>query len=295
MKVLIFGGTGMLGHKLSQVLDEHFEVFATVRGGYDDIEHYEIFERTRTIENIDVVDHHAVSHAIKDLRPDVVINAVGVIKQLPTSKDVISTLSINSIFPQRLATLASEFGFRLICVSTDCVFDGEKGNYSEGDTPNALDLYGQSKRWGEVSGDNCLTLRTSIIGRELGSSHSLVDWFLNNRNGEVRGFRNAIYSGFPTVVFADIIRDLITNHPEMTGLYHVSSAPINKFDLLTLLNAAYKANVMIEPFDDLRIDRSLNSDKFRGQTGYLSPDWPRMIERMAADTTPYDKWKTQIL
>lgn len=293
MKILIFGGTGMLGHKLYQVLGEHFDVFATIRGNYEDAERYGIFAKDRIVEHVDVTEHDSIRRVLDAVRPNVVINAVGVIKQLPSSTDVISTLIVNSIFPQQLAMFASECGFRLICISTDCVFDGEKGNYTESDTPNALDLYGQSKHWGEVSGKNCLTLRTSIIGRELGTSHSLADWFLSNRNGKVKGFRNAIYSGFPTVVFADIIRDLIAKYPEMAGLYHVSSVAINKFDLLTLLNSAYKANVKIEPFDDLKIDRSLNSDQFREATGYVPPDWPTMIELMAADATPYDTWKTQ--
>lgn len=293
MKILIFGGTGMLGHKLYQVLGEHFDVFATIRRNYDDAERYGIFAKDRIVEHVDVTEHDSIRRVLDAVRPNVVINAVGVIKQLPSSTDVISTLIVNSIFPQQLAMFASEYGFRLICISTDCVFDGEKGNYTESDTPNALDLYGQSKHWGEVSGKNCLTLRTSIIGRDLGTSHSLADWFLSNRNGKVKGFRNAIYSGFPTVVFADIIRDLIAKYPEMAGLYHVSSVAINKFDLLTLLNSAYKANVKIEPFDDLKIDRSLNSDQFREATGYVPPDWPTMIELMAADATPYDTWKTQ--
>ncbi len=291
MKVLIFGGSGMLGHKLVQVLGEHFDVFYTLRGGFGSVARFEILPQAKCIENVDVASIEVVRDVIKALRPDVVINAVGVIKQKPSASDVITTLETNSIFPQRLASLAAELTFRLITVSTDCVFSGSKGMYSEQDVPNALDLYGQSKHWGEVSGENCLTLRTSIIGRELSSGHSLIEWFLGNENQTVKGFRRAIYSGFPTIVFADIIKRLITEFPELHGLYHVSSEPINKFDLLELVRDAYSVEIEIEPDDNFVIDRSLDSSLFCSLTGFEPIAWPEMVTLMANDRTPYTKWK----
>ncbi len=189
------------------------------------------------LTDVSVEEPESIRRAVETVRPDVVINAIGIIKQLPDSKNVITTLTVNSIFPHRLAELGRELGFRLISVSTDCVFSGSGGNYSERDIPDAVDLYGKSKNLGEVVADNCLTLRTSIIGHEIGSAHSLVDWFLSNRKGKVKGYVNAIYSGFPTVVFAGIIDNLIRDNPELSGLYHVSSDPINKYDLLNLINA----------------------------------------------------------
>jgi dTDP-4-dehydrorhamnose reductase len=221
----------------------------------------------------------------------VIINAVGIIKQLPSSKNVVKTLSINSIFPHKLVEVADRYSAKLIQISTDCVFDGEKGNYTEEDVSNATDVYGKSKNLGEIVGANCLTLRTSIIGRELQTSHSLVEWFLSSRGKKIKGFSNAIYSGFPTIVLADIIADLIHNHKDLAGLYHVSSEPINKLELLKLLNKAYRAEVEIKPFDDFRIDRSLDSSKFRQETGFSPASWEKMIERMANDPTPYQKWR----
>jgi dTDP-4-dehydrorhamnose reductase len=212
-----------------------------------------------------------------------------VVKQLPASQDVVHTLEINSIFPHRLAELTEEAGARLILISTDCVFDGKKGNYTEDDRPNALDLYGQSKHFGEVVAPDCLTIRTSIIGRELSGSHSLVEWFLSNRGGRVRGYVNAIYSGFPTIVFADIIASLIIEHSDLSGLYHVASDPIDKFRLLTLINEYYRADITIELFQDFKIDRSLDSTRFREATGFQPANWESMIERMAADETVYEK------
>jgi dTDP-4-dehydrorhamnose reductase len=291
MKILIFGGNGMLGHKLVQRFREQFDVWATVRGNSSEYDKFGFLPLERTIGHVDVDHPRDVHKVLEMVAPDIVINAVGIIKQLPTSKDVIRTLETNSIFPNRLAEFGKEFGYRLICISTDCVFNGEKGNYAEDDVPDAYDLYGKSKNLGEVSGENCLTLRTSIIGRELTTAHSLVDWFLSNRGKTVNGFVNAIYSGFPTSVFADIIATLITDHPELSGLYHVSSEPINKFDLLHLIKKYYHADIEIERFEDFRIDRSLDSGRFRNETGFRPIDWEQMVAEMASDQTPYYKWK----
>jgi len=281
----------MLGHKLVQVLGEVFDVKYTLRGSFDSVRRFGFLPQEGCIENVDVTSDHVLRETFQGFRPDVVVNAVGVIKQKPSASDVITTLETNSIFPQRLAALSAELGFRFITVSTDCVFAGTRGMYGETDAPDALDLYGQSKHWGEVTGENCLTIRTSIIGRELFAGHSLVEWFLGNKGGTVRGFRKAIYSGFPTIVFADIIRGLIAEQPDLSGLYHVSSDPINKFELLRLVGQAYSRNIEIEPDDDFEIDRSLDSGVFRSLTGFVPPAWPEMIRSMAEDPTPYDKWK----
>ena len=283
----------MLGHKLVQVLREHAEVWGTLRGGFADVEGFDLFEKQRCVEGIDIENVDSIRKPIDQLRPDVVINAVGIVKQIPSSKDTIRVLTVNSIFPHRLNELATEFGFRLFCISTDCVFDGRRGDYSETDAPNADDLYGKSKNLGEVLSDRCLTLRTSIIGRELQTCHSLVEWFLSNTGKSVKGFANAIYSGFPTIVLADIIRSLIFEHPELNGLYHVSSDPINKYDLLGLLNKSYGANIEIERDEKFKIDRSLDSTKFKNATGFLPASWEVMIGQMANDPTPYELWRKQ--
>jgi len=290
MRLLILGGNGMLGHKLVQVLGKQLEVWTSIRGRIQEIEHFGIFDPKRTIEDINVTDPAMVRKALELARPDVVVNAVGIVKQIPTSKDIVHTLLINSVFPHQLADLSREFRFRLISISTDCVFDGKKGGYGEEDETNATDLYGRTKSLGEITGENCLTIRTSIIGRELSTAHSLVEWFLSNRGKTVSGFVNAIYSGFPTIVFADIITDLILDQTNLSGLFHVSSNPISKFQLLNLLNQYYNAGVEVEPSEDFRIDRRLDSTKFKVATGFAPQAWEEMIERMAADPTPYDKW-----
>lgn len=290
-RVLILGGTGMLGHKLVQVFRDRVDTYYTIRGTYQELEKFSIFPAHGVVEEIDAMDFKTVRSAIEQARPTVVINAVGIIKQKPTSKNVTDVLTLNSILPNQLASLADEIGFRLITISTDCVFSGSKGMYTETDHPDACDLYGQSKRWGEVDSRACLTLRTSMIGRELKGHHSLVDWFLSQQ-GSVYGFANAIYSGFPTLVLAETILKIIQDHPELNGVLHVSSDPINKYELLRLINQETGSKVHIEKDTDFRIDRSLDSTRFRQATGFVPTPWPKMIARMISDSTPYDSWRT---
>jgi dTDP-4-dehydrorhamnose reductase len=291
MKVLVLGGNGMLGHKLVQVFQGKFDVWTTLREGFESYEKFGIFEREKTVCEVDAEKFETVRNAIEFIKPDVIINAIGIIKQLPSSNNVVKTLTINSIFPHLVAETAQKVNARFIEISTDCVFSGKKGNYSEQDLPDAYDLYGKSKHLGEVTGENCLTLRTSIIGRELLTANSLVDWFLSNRGKTVKGYVNAIYSGFPTIVLAEIIADLLIKQPKLNGLYHLSSEPINKFDLLSLIRDAYKADIEIERFEGFSTDKSLNSDKFRQETGFFPRNWERMIAQMANDITPYENWK----
>ncbi len=289
MKVLVVGGGGMLGHKLVQVFSREFDVFTTLRDTLDRYARFGIFDPAKTFEKIDVEDIGAIDAIFEKIRPDVVVNAVGLIKQLPNSADVIEALTVNSIFPHRLAQVAAKHGSRLICISTDCVFSGEKGNYTERDVPDAFDLYGRSKNLGEVTSDGCLTIRTSIIGRELRSEHSLVEWFLAKAGSTVKGYRKAIFSGFSTLELAEILTNVIREHPALYGLYHVSSDPITKFDLLGLIKSAYKIQIEVEPSDDVKIDRSLDSTRFREATGIIPAGLPEMIEDMAKDTTAYEK------
>jgi len=293
MKVLILGGSGMLGHKLVQVLDRRFEIWSTIRSTYNSVAAFGIFDRDRTIEGIDAMKFETVVRAIEISRPDVVINAVGIVKQKEMSKNVVTALSVNSIFPQLLIEIRKSFGFRFITISTDCVFSGSKGYYCETDAVDAIDLYGQSKHWGEVEDENCLTIRTSIIGRELGIGHGLLEWFIVHRNRQVPGYANAVFSGFPTAILADIIGEISESYPELSGIFHISSDPISKFELLSKINTRFGLGVTVEKFDDLAIDRSLDSSKFRRATGFQPLSWDEMIDAMAADPTPYNKWNNQ--
>jgi len=293
MRILIFGGTGMLGHKLYQVLGSQHRVHTTIRGAFTGVEAFGIFDRDHVIENIDAEDLSGVRRAIDTVRPDIVINAVGIIKQLSSDQNIVQTLQINAIFPHRLAELSLDFGFKLITISTDCVFDGKKGNYTESDVSDAIDLYGRSKSLGEVKDGKALTIRTSIIGRELAGSHSIVEWFLGHRGRSVKGFTKAIYTGFPAELFCSIVSDIIDVHAELSGVYHISSDPISKYELLRLLNAHFQADVEIVPSDDVIVDRSLNSARFRQATDFVPESWDEMIRKMADDLTDYDRFRSR--
>ena len=278
----------MLGHKVWQVLSKKFSTWFTVRAVPEAAIKAGILDPKWLIGNVDGVNVESVIQAIAALRPDVVVNAIGVIKQSAMVNDAVTAITINSLLPHQLAEACHSHGARLIHISTDCVFSGRKGRYVEADDADPGDLYGRSKLLGEVTASDCLTLRTSIIGPELNTCRGLLEWFLSNRGKTVHGYTEAIFSGFPTVIFANILADIIANQPTLRGLYHVSADPINKYDLLCLLREAYEISVQIEPVSDVRIDRSLDSRRFRLATGFVPSSWGEMVACMAADRTSSD-------
>jgi len=289
-RILIFGSTGMLGHTLFMRFSEgsNMNVFATARdtGGLSPWFAPEML--AKILGGVDADDFNSVQRAIHEVRPDIVINCVGIIKQLPNAKDPVISITINSLFPHQLAEVCKAIGARLIHISTDCVFAGDKGNYTESDRPDAVDLYGRSKLLGELDYPPCLTLRTSIIGHELKGKFGLIEWFLA-QEGKVRGFTNAIYSGFPTVEMARIIADFVIPNPNLEGLYHVSSEPISKYNLLKLVAERYSKKIEIDPHADFVLDRSLNSNRFRNATGYRPPSWQELVDGMYRDYVNHKK------
>jgi dTDP-4-dehydrorhamnose reductase len=285
IRILILGGTGMLGHVLFRYLFENTEhdVFATTRNLFEIKKYFSPELVSRFIQdNVDVDDFDSVIRVLTTVRPDIVVNCIGIIKQSPIATDPLATITVNAQLPHRIAKLCRGVGARMIHISTDCVFDGKKGMYTEDDIPSAGDLYGRTKLLGEVSYPHCVTLRTSIIGHELKSQYGLIEWFLR-QTGKVRGYKNAIYSGFPTIEFARIIHKYVLPMPDLSGIYHVSSAPISKFDLLFIVSEKYKKKLDIEPYEDFVQDRSLKSELFLKRTGYVPPDWPELVDAMYKD------------
>ena len=291
MRVLILGASGMLGHKLWQVCRDRFETWGTVRSSHGEYARYDFFDPERLLGGIDACTFSTVSRAFQIAKPNVVINAIGIVKQVSAARDPVTSIEINSLFPHRLAGLCQATDARLIHISTDCVFSGRKGMYTENDAPDADDLYGRSKLLGEVTGPSCLTIRTSLIGREVATAHGLVEWFLSNSGGSVRGYTNAIFSGLPTLVLSEVIAQIIDRHALLSGLYHVSSEPISKYQLLCLVRDAFHIPIVIERFPEPSIDRSLDFCQFRTMTGYVPTPWPDMVMAMAADGTQYDSWR----
>lgn len=281
MRLLVLGITGMLGGAMFRTLaagaDGH-EVVGTMRGMVPSYTHGSMGS-ARIVGGIDVEHHDAMVRIFSEVRPDAVINCVGLVKQLADASNPLVAVPINTLLPHRLAALCSLIGARLVHISTDCVFSGSRGNYLESDFPDAYDLYGRSKLLGEVDYTHAITLRTSIIGHEAAGTRSLIGWFLA-QEGRINGYRRAIFSGLPTVELAHVVRNFVLPRPELRGLYHVAAEPINKFSLLALVAEVYGKKIEIIPDDSLVIDRSLNGERFRAATNYVAPSWPTLIERM---------------
>ena len=289
-RILVLGGSGMLGHKLVQRLDPRFETWATIRGDTPAPAAARILDPARIVTGVRVEACESVDHALEQSNATTVVNAIGIIKQLDAARAAVPAIRVNALFPHELAAACAARGARLIHISTDCVFSGDRGSYIEDDIPDAHDLYGRSKLLGEVTdAQNAMTLRTSIVGRELQGALGLFEWFLSQRGGRVRGFSKAIFSGVTTVVLSDLIGDLIEREQQLSGLWQVSAAPIDKLTLLSELRDALRLDIEIDPDDSLVIDRSLDSSRFQSETGWRPPSWQTMLADLAADPTPYEE------
>jgi len=288
MRVLILGGTGMLGHRLWINLCRNYETWVTVRGSASSFPDHPAFPKPFVRSNVDGLIFDEVTRAFASIQPDLVINCIGLIKQIPTASDPVSSLSLNAMLPHRVSLLCRTAGIRMIHISTDCVFAGKKGHYTESDQSDAEDLYGRSKFLGEVSYPHTVTLRTSIIGRELQAQYGLIEWFLA-RQGTIRGYCRASYTGFTTDELSRIIINHVIPQPNLSGVYHVSSETISKYELLMLVNEAFGRKIVIIPEEKFICDRSLDSTRFRQATGYKPPSWSKMISELAKDSKFYDE------
>jgi len=281
-RILVVGATGMLGHEALRVLAADFEVWGACR------------ERRRLVDlgvpadwildGLDATDGAAAYALVERVKPDLVLNAVGIVKQLAAAKAAIPSIAVNSLWPHVLADACAVHGARMVHVSTDCVFSGSRGGYTEDDVPDAFDLYGRSKLLGEVTDrDNVVTLRTSIIGWQLGEPSGLVSWFAAHRAEPLKGFTRAVFSGLTTHALTDLIRDVILPDESLHGLWHVSANPIDKYTLLRELAGHLGWDVQLGPVDEPTIDRSLHSSRFRERTGWIPPSWDAMLAELAAE------------
>jgi dTDP-4-dehydrorhamnose reductase len=280
IKILVLGANGMLGNAVFQFFsaNSRYETYGSVRSQVSR-SCFPDHVLSNVISGVDVENHDSLIRLFSLVRPGIVVNCVGIIKQDPTANDPLIAISINSLLPHRLAKICTSIGSRLIQIGTDCVFSGDKGLYREEDLADAGDLYGRSKLLGEADYPNTITLRTSIIGHELSGARSLIDWFLAQK-GRVKGYRRAIFSGLPTWVVAQIIQDFVIPRPDLHGLYHLSAAPINKYDLLKQVGEIYRKDIQIIPDDQVVINRSLDSSRFQNATGYFPKSWPELIQLM---------------
>jgi dTDP-4-dehydrorhamnose reductase len=288
VKILVFGITGLIGSSLFRALSASplFEVFGTCRKDQDK-KYFSKRQQANIFSNIDVFNYEQILKLLKKNKPNVIINCIGITKHSPEINNRITTISINALWPHQLAKLASDVGAKVIHLSTDCVFSGMRGNYSEIDMPDAIDLYGRTKILGEVTYNNHLTLRISTIGHEIKSSYGLLNWFLLQKNA-CNGYSKAIFSGLPTIFFAKVLSDYVLPNEDLIGLYHVSAKPIDKFTLLKLIALEYQREIKVISDESLIIDRSLDGTKFASKTGFICPDWPELIKIMASTNGIYE-------
>jgi dTDP-4-dehydrorhamnose reductase len=295
MKILVLGGTGMLGHKMFQYLRRQVpDTWCTVRCAENDpwLRHMDLFTEGNVLGNVNVADFIRLEDLLMRHQPEVVINCVGVVKQRSDAKAAIPSITINALLPHKLAELMQRWGGRLIHFSTDCVFSGRKGDYSETDPSDAEDLYGKTKYLGEVATANALTLRTSIIGREITHFKSLVEWFLAQKHQKIMGYTRAFYSGVTTNYMAALVGRIIREQPGLNGLHHVTSSTINKYELLLLLREAFSVDVEISPDDSFFCNRSMCGHRFVSATGFQTPPWSELVAHLRADPTPYENWRS---
>jgi dTDP-4-dehydrorhamnose reductase len=289
MRVLVLGAGGMLGHKLMQRLAGDFEVTGTLRGDGEPYRNAKPLAGARLRLGVSADEISSVAAALDETRPDAVLNCIGVVKQRAAAKDPVTAIGLNALFPHKLAELCGGRGARLIHFSTDCVFSGRGGPYAEDAVSDAQDLYGRTKFLGELDRPGCLTLRTSIIGREIAGRQSLVEWFLSQRGGRVKGFANALYTGYTTIAMAGLVAELVGRFPSLEGVWNLASDPISKFDLLRIVNRVYKLGITIDRDETFFCDRRLDGSAFRKRTGHVPVPWEQMIVEMHADPTDYSR------
>ena len=280
--VLILGVTGMLGHTLFHyfMTRNQYNVSGTVRSnvpsnflGFPD--------SVNIFSNICAEDIAQVEKVIIQFQPNIVINCIGLIKQLPLSENISKSIYINSLFPHLLSNLCKKNHTKLIHFSTDCVFSGSEGMYSESHIPDGHDLYAKTKILGEINDSNAITLRSSLIGHELKNKLSLLEWFLSQED-IIYGYKNVIFSGLPCVEMARVVHDFVIPNSGLSGIFHVSSKPISKFELLNLISKIYKKNIHIKSDEQKQINLSLDSSHFRNSTGYTAPEWLDLIDFMCS-------------
>lgn len=291
-RILILGGGGTLGHKLWQTLPGKFsDTFVSIRKKRDFYARCGLFAGPNVVDGLDLRDFSHLNTVLDELKPGVIVNCAGVTLRSKEALDKNSAISINALLPHRLAEWCSYNGARLIHFSTVCVYDGKKGAYTEDDAPDARDLYGVTKALGDVSAPFALTLRSSFIGREIFGGTELLEWFLSQKGKKIKGFRKALFTGLTTNKLAELVGGLIEKHPQLNGLYHVSSETVSKYDLLGLMKEAYRMDVEITPEDGFEMKRDLNGARFKKAAGFVCPPWKIMMAEMAADTTPYAAWR----
>ncbi len=282
MRILILGADGMIGHKIAQSLED-FELILASRKSIS-LKSIGIIKGKMVLHNL-ITD--SLDLLLDSTTPDIIINCAGITTRRGVEDNIVNTGLLNSELPHKLDSWANLNSKKLIHFSTDCVFSGNKGNYLDNDFADANDIYGKSKALGEVDSLNTLTLRCSMIGRELYNFTELFEWLKKNKNKKIEGYSNTFYSGITTVRMGIILNQILKKNLNLSGIYNISSTPISKFDLLIKLSNAFNLNVEVKQNTNNKSNKVLISEKFTEITGIYPPNWDDLISEFKEDCEKY--------
>jgi len=285
MKILILGGNGMIGHKMYQELSKDFlETWVLLRKPLFSLPYHRIFNSEKVIDGVDLSDFKLLITKLDEVNPDIIINAAGITIRRGINESIQKSILLNAALPHLLEEWVSgKSGKRLIHFSTDCVFSGKSGSYTEESELDAQDYYGKTKGIGEVKRQQSLTLRASMIGRELDYYTELLEWFLSQNGKTIKGFSNVIYSGITTIRMAKFVKSIIMDYPFLSGVYNISSVPISKYELLKLFKTTFEYDVEIDNDETYKSRKDLVSTKFFNETKFEMPIWQDLVKEMKED------------
>lgn len=260
----------MLGFTLFNYLKtkKKLKVFGTIRK--------KVSKQKNILTKIDIKDFKLLKKRILEISPDMIINCIGIVKSEVKNISKYQVIKINSKLPNYLNKISSKLNFKLVHISTDCVFSGKNKINSEKSVTKPLDLYGKSKLAGEFKSNTNIVIRTSIIGHEIDYKRGLLEWFLK-QEGSIFGFSKAFFSGLTTLELSKIIYEKIIFKKDLSGIYHVSGKKINKYNLLKKIRKIYNKKINIKKESKFSINRSLDSTRFISRTGYVKKNWDIMI------------------
>ena len=287
--VVVLGASGLLGHVVYDTMITNVaQVTGVMRRSREHVAWWPPFSgsspRARLIDGIEASDWSVLVRLLDELRPDTIVNCVGVTPRRSDASDTVAAIRINALLPHLLAEWASTAGCRLITVSTDCVFGHEPGGFTESSVTNASDLYGRTKALGEVTNESAVTIRTSFVGLELVNRTELLEWFLGHANGQVAGYGNVWYSGVPAAMVAAVVLMLTGTHRDVVGLHHLAAPePISKLDLLRAANDAFESNVTIVPDGAPASHRTLDGSGLHERLSLGPVDWQGAFTALARD------------
>lgn len=289
MRVLILGADGMIGHKMAQTFAK-YPIDLGLNSRYNSKFIRKIFPKASIFEYD--LNKKKIEQLLNYYNPEFIINAVGITIRRGACGDQ-KTNYINAILPREIDTWCMSNNKKQIHFSTDCVFSGKKGNYSDFDLTDADDSYGKTKGLGEINSDNTLTIRSSMIGRELFNNTELLEWVVKHKNQKINGFDNAVYSGVTTLWMSKTVYKIIKNLPKLSGIWNVSSRPISKYELIKKINDQFMLNIDIVRDSSFYSNKSLNSNRFFSETNFEIPNWDDMLSELYRDSIENNNLYTQ--